>query len=591
LNAATSIRKRKTIDAPDNALLSVRRVQTTSERRRKMLEKPWHRHYDYNVPTTIRYPRLAVHELLDLPAGTYPDKAALIYFGSEMTFYELWQESRRFANALVGLGIQKGDRIGLHLPNCPQYLIAYYAILSIGGIVVNLNPLYTPDELALMVNTTGMTSIVTFDMALPNVRSLSQQVKIPRVIVTGITDYVKGFPTSTSKSLDLPKIWYHFAELIAKHPSTKRSKVPVHPEDPALIQFTGGTTGIPKGAVLTHANVVAAAMQSAQWGNPVTNYTPYEKRNVMAVLPYFHVYGNIVVMNWAMFNCATQIQVPRFNIDEMMDLLTKFERITSFPTVPTLISALINHPKAAELNLGKRIGLLISGGGPMPVELIEQVQDMGIPFCEAYGCSESTGSNISNPILGLKKVGSIGIPFPDLDMRLVNIDNGETDVPDGQPGEIIMKGPSVMKEYWNNPEETKKQLKDGWLYTGDIATRDEDGYLFIIDRKKDMIIAGGFNIYPRDIDEVLFQHPKVAEAVTIGVNDKYRGETVKVFVVLKPGEKCTEKEIIQFCKEKLAPYKVPKLVEFRESIPKSAVGKILRKILREEEEEKAKQKN
>ena len=553
-----------------------------------MIEKPWHRHYDYNVPTTIRYPRLAVHELLDLPTGAYPDKAALIYFGTEVTFYELRQESRRFANALTGLGIQKGDRVGLHLPNCPQYLIAYYAILSIGGIVVNLNPLYTPDELKLMANTSGMTSLVTFDMVLPAIRTLCKQIDISRVIATGITDYIKGFPVSTSKSLDLLDGWHHFSELIAKYPSTKRSKIVVNPEDPALIQFTGGTTGIPKGAVLTHANVVAGTLQALQWANAINIYTPLEKRNVMAVLPYFHVFGNIMVMNVAILNCATQIQVPRFNIDEMMELLAKFEKIFFFPTVPTLITALINHPKAAELNLGKKLGLLASGGGPMPVELIEQIKDMGISFCEGYGLSESTSVGIFSPAMGLKKVGSIGIPLPDNDVRLVDVENGETDVPDGQPGEIIMKGPVIMQGYWNNPSETAGQLKDGWLYTGDIATRDEDGYIFIVDRKKDMIIAGGFNIYPRDIDEVLFQHPKVAEAVAIGVKDKYRGETVKAFVVLKPGEKCTEEEIIKFCKEKLAPYKVPKLVEFRDSIPKSAIGKILRKILREEEETKAK---
>jgi long-chain acyl-CoA synthetase len=554
-----------------------------------MIEKPWHRHYDYNVPTTIRYPRLAVHELLDLPAGAYPDKAALIYFGTEITFYEVRQEVRRFANALAGLGIQKGDRVGIHLPNCPQYMIAYYAILSIGGIVVNLNPLYTPDELKLMANTSGLTSLITFDMVLPAVRTLCQQVNIPIVIATGITDYIKGFPVSTSKSLDLSEGWHHFSELIAGCPNTKHSKVVVNPEDPAMIQFTGGTTGIPKGAVLTHANIVASTIQISLWGNPTISLVPAEKRNVMAVVPYFHVLGNLVVMNWAVFSCATQIQVPRFNIDEMMELLAKFDQITFFPTVPTLINALINHPKAEELNLGKKIGFLSSGGGPMPVELIEQVKDMGIYFSEGYGLSEATSVAISNPAMGLKKAGSIGIPFPDNDVRLVDVENGESDVPDGQPGEIIMKGPVVMQGYWNNPGETAGQLKDGWLYTGDIATRDEDGYIFIIDRKKDMIITGGFNIYPRDIDEVLFQHPQILEAVSIGVKDQYRGETVKAFIVLKPGEKCTEEEIIKFCKEKLAPYKVPKLIEFRDSIPKSAVGKILRKILREEEEAKAKQ--
>jgi long-chain acyl-CoA synthetase len=305
-------------------------------------------------------------------------------------------------------------------------------------------------------------------------------------------------------------------------------------------------------------------------------------------LPYFHVYGNIVVLNWGMFSCATQIQIPRFNIDEVMNLLGNFKEITFFPAVPTMINAVINHPKAAELDLAKRVGLLNSGAAPMPVEMIEQCRDMGIFFSEGYGLSESTSLGITNPVLGLKKVGSIGIPIIDNDVRLVDLQDGETDVPQGQPGEIIMKGPLIMQGYWNNPQETAGQLKDGWLYTGDIAIQDEDGYFFIVDRKKDMIIAGGFNIYPREIDEVLFQHPKVQEAVSVGIADKYRGETVKAFIVLKPGEKATEEEIISFCKEKLAAYKVPKLVEFRDALPKSAIGKILRKVLRAEEEAKKK---
>jgi long-chain acyl-CoA synthetase len=553
-----------------------------------METKPWYRHYDYNVPTTIRYPRLAVHNLVELPANAYPDKAALSYFGTEITFWELRTQILRFANALAALGIKKGDRVGLHLPNCPQYPIAYYAALSIGAIVVNLNPLYTPDELKLMANTSGMTSLITFDMALPTIHTLCKEIEIKRVIVTAVTDYIKGFPVSSSKSLDLEKGWLHYAELLEKTTSTSRSKVVVNPEDPALIQFTGGTTGVPKGAVLTHGNVIAAVLSCSLWGNPTISLTLPEQRNVLAILPYFHVYGNIVVMNWAMFACATQIQVPRFNIDEVMGLLANFNKITFFPTVPTLINALVSHPKAEELNLAKKIGLLNSGAAPMAAELIDKVKDMGIYFSEGFGMSESTSVGISNPILGLKKVGSIGIPITDNDVKLVDIDDGVTEVAQGQPGEIIMKGPIIMKGYWNNPEETAGQLKDGWLYTGDIAIRDEDGYIFIVDRKKDMIIAGGFNIYPRDIDEVLFQHPKVAEAVSLGVKDEYRGETVKAFIVLKQGETCTAEEIVSFCKEKLAPYKVPKLVEFRDSIPKSAIGKILRKILRDEEEAKKK---
>jgi long-chain acyl-CoA synthetase len=554
-----------------------------------METKPWHRHYDYNVPTTIRYPRLAVHELLQIPANAYPDKAALNFYGTEMTFWELRLQVLRLATALGALGVQKGERVGLHLPNIPQYPIAYYAVLSLGAIVVNLNPMYTAEELKLMASTTGLTTLITFDMVLPAIRTVWKEFQIPRVIVTKVTDYIKGLGVSTAASLDLQKGWHHFSTLIEGCPTPKRPRVQVNPEDPALIQFTGGTTGIPKGAVLTHANVVAATFQCALWGNPTISLTPPERRNVIAVLPYFHVYGNIVVMNWAMFSCATQIQIPRFNIDEMMNLLANFKEITFFPTVPTLINALVNHPKATELDLAKRLGLLNSGAAPMPVELIEQIRDMGIFFGEGYGLTESTSLGISNPILGLKKVGSIGIPFPDTDVRLVDIQEGKEDVPQGQPGEIIIKSPLIMKEYWNNPQETAGQLKNGWLYTGDIAMQDEDGYFFIIDRKKDMIIAGGFNIYPREIDEVLFQHPKIQEAVSVGIADPYRGETVKAFIVLKKGETATAEEIMAFCREKLAAYKVPKSVEFRESLPKSAIGKVLRKILRAEEEDKKKQ--
>jgi long-chain acyl-CoA synthetase len=554
-----------------------------------MEEKPWHRHYDYNVPTTVRVPRLLIHELLEIPANAYPDKAALSFYGTEITFWELRSLSIQFANALGALGIKKGERVGIHLPNCPQYLIAYYAVLSLGATVVNLNPMYTAEELKLMASVTDMTTLITFDTVLPAIRTLYKELKLPRVIVTQVADFIKGMGVSTAASLDLEKGWHHFSTMMEGCSSTKRPRIHVDTAEPALIQFTGGTTGIPKGAVLTHANVVAATLQCTVWGS-TAHLTSFERRNVIAMLPYFHVYGNIVVMNWAVFNCATQIQMPRFEIDEMINLLANFAEITFFPTVPTLINALINHPKAMELNLAKKLKLLNSGAAPIPVELIDQIKDMGIFFSEGYGLTESTSLGISNPILGLKKVGSIGIPFPDNDVRLVDVEGGTEEVPQGEPGEIIMKGPLIMRGYWNNPAETAGQLRDGWLYTGDIAVRDEDGYIFIVDRKKDMIIAGGYNIYPREIDEVLFQHAKVQEAVCVGVADEYRGETVKAFVVLKPGQQATEEEIISFCRQKLAAYKVPKIIEFRESLPKSAIGKILRKILRQEEIAKKKKK-
>jgi len=549
-----------------------------------MESRPWQRHYDYNVPFTIRYPRIPLHELLSIPANTYPDKAAFNFYGTEMTFWELRHAVLRMANALGNLGVRKGDRVGMNLPNCPQYLIANYAALFLGAIVVNLNPMYTAAELKHATEKAGVTTLFTFDMVLPNIRALCQQVEIPRVIVTKPTDYITGLGCSTKKSLELDPKWHHFSELLEGCTQTKRPRVQVNPEDPCMIQFTGGTTGLPKAAVLTHANLVAATFQCALWGAATTTLTPYERRNVVAVLPFFHVYGNIVVMNWAMLNCATQILIPRFQLDEIIGILSNFQEITFFPAVPTMITALVSHPKAAELNLGRRLKLLNSGAAPMPVELIEQVKDMGIPFSEGWGMSETTSLGISNPLLGLKKAGGIGIPFPDTDIRIVDVEQGLEDVKPGEPGELLIKSPLVMKEYYGDPEETAGQLKDGWLSTGDIVVRDEDDYIFIVDRKKDMVIAGGFNIYPREIDEVLFQHPKVLDAVAVGILDEYRGETVKAYVVLRPGEAATGEEIIAFCKEKLAVFKVPKLVEFRDALPKSAVGKVLRKILRAEEE-------
>jgi len=553
-----------------------------------MDDRPWQRHYDYSVPTTIRYPRVPAHQLMQATVNAFPDKPALNFFGTETTFWDLRLQILRLANALARLGVQKGDRVGLHLPTSPQYVIAYHAVLSLGAIGVNLNPMYTTEELKALASKTGISTLITFDMVLPNIRALCQDVELPRVVVTKVTDYINGFPQSTPEELDLEEGWHHFSVLLDDCSDTKAPRVEIAPEDPALIQFTGGTTGIPKGAVLTHANLVAAILQVSLWGGEIGRLTPPERRTVLAVLPYFHVYGTVVVMSWALFNCATQLLVPRFELEEFMGLLAGFEEITFFPSVPTMINAIINHPKAKELNLERRFSLLNSGAAPMPLELIEKIKDMGIDYGEGWGMSETTSLGIANPLLGLRKVGSIGIPWPDTDVRLVDVDKGVEDVPRGEPGEILIKSPLVMKEYWDNPEETAGQLKDGWLSTGDIAVRDEDDYFFIVDRKKDMIIAGGYNVYPREIDEVLYQHPKIQDAVSIGVPDEYRGETVKAFIVPKEGETLTEEDVLSFCKDKLAAYKRPKSVEFRKELPKSAVGKILRKILRAEEEAKGK---
>ncbi len=544
-----------------------------------MNSRPWQRHYDWDVPTTLRYPRIPVANLLSIPASSYPDKPALIFHENEITFYELRRETFRLANALEEIGVRKGDRVGLQLPTCPQYVIGYYAILSLGAIVTNMNPLYTVHELKYMVEETGVTTIISSEFNIEKVSALCEQSDVQRVVITGSMDFAK--PGEPAK-LDLPEGWHHFSALLDGCSNTRRPRVDIAPEDPAQIQFTGGTTGVPKGATLTHANVVAASLQVSHWGIS----GPVETRSVLVVLPYYHIYANICCMAWGIVSSATQILVERFEIDSLMDLLARFDRIDFFPAVPTMITAVLNHPRAEELKLDKKLSLLNSGGGPMPVELIDRVEGLGINYGEGWGMSETTSLGIANPLVGMSKVGSIGIPWPDTDVKIVDLVNGTEEMPIGEPGELIIKSPLVMKEYWGDPEKTADQLRDGWLFTGDIAVRDEDDYFTIVERKKDMIIAGGLNIYPREVEEVLYQHPKVLEAVTVGIPDEYRGETVKAFVVLKSGESATDDDIKDFCRERLAPYKIPTIVEFRESLPKSAVGKLLRRALRDEEKQR-----
>ena len=546
----------------------------------------WQKNYDYNVPASTNYPKFPIQNFVHLAAAQFPHKAAVDFYGFELTNAEVRNRMLRMANALVGIGVQKGDRVGIALPNCPQYIIAYYAILSAGGIVVNMNPLYTHDELSFMMQNTGMKMLFTYDAVLSTMSPLSKELGVP-LIVTRVSDYMKDSAESSVGNLKLDAGWYHFSELLDRSTDTSLPSIQFAPEDPALIQFTGGTTGLPKGALLSHGNVVAATFQAVLWGNSTIIYAPHQERKVMGVIPYFHIYANICCLNYGFLNMATQIQLSRFELKEFLDTVARIDRFTFFPVVPTMITALVNHPDAAKMGLAEKIALFHSGGAPMPVELIEKVRNLGIFFGEGWGMSETAALGICNPILK-PKTGAIGVPVLDNDVRLASLDNEDEDARPGEPGEIMIKGPTVMLGYWNNPEETKNQITNGWLRTGDIGQMDEEGYIYIVDRKKDMIIAGGFNIYPREVDEILYQHPKVAEAVTVGIPDSYRGETVKAFIVLKEGQVASDQDIISFCKEKLAPYKVPKLVEFRPSIPKSAVGKLLRKILRDEETAKNK---
>ena len=462
------------------------------------------------------------------------------------------------------------------LPTSPQYAIAYHATLALGAIVTNLNPYYTVPELEYIVDHTGLSTIISTDKNLEKLEELAADVELGRVVITRVEDFSSNPP---SEPLLLPDGWRHFSSLLKDANSHLRPKVEVVASDPAQIQFTGGTTGVPKGAVLTHFNVVAAMHQVNKWGG--NNIVPIDRRNMLVAIPYYHVYANICCLGLGTISVTTQVLVDKFEIDSLMDVLADVDQIGYFPAVPTMIGAVMNHPRTASLGLERKIGRFGSGGGPMPVELIDRVRGSGISYGEGWGMSETTSLGFSNPILNPSKDGSIGIPFPDTDVKVVDADDPSKEKGVGEPGELLVKSPLLMKEYWGDPEKTADQLRDGWLFTGDIVVRDEDDYFSIVDRKKDMIIAGGFNIYPREVDEVLYQHPKVREACAVGVPDEYRGETLKAFLVVQEGETLTAEEITAFCRERLAPYKVPKLVEFRESLPKSAVGKLLRRMLRD----------
>ncbi|MDD5170465.1 MAG: AMP-binding protein, partial [Syntrophales bacterium] len=402
-----------------------------------MLEtRPWLQNYDYNVPKTIQYPKFPVQNLVHIAAATFPHKAATNFYGSELTFRQIRSQMLRLANALVKLGVKKGDRVGLALPNCPQYVIAYYAVLSAGAIVVNMNPMYTAGELKFMMENSGLETLFTFDMVLPVMRPLAKELGLKNVIITKVTDFINGLPVSTAKSLDLEEGWHHFSELLAATTDESLPRVDVTSQDPALIQFTGGTTGLPKGALLTHANVVAGTFQGTLWGNAITTYIPHVERSVIGVIPYFHIYGNTFSLNWSMLNAATQILFPRFDLGEFMATIANFNKITYFPTVPTMVTAIVSHPKAAELDLGARIGLITTGGAPMPVELINRVKDMGIFFGEGWGMSETASVGISTPLL-CHRTGSIGCPVPDNQVRLVDVATGLEDVKPGEPGELL----------------------------------------------------------------------------------------------------------------------------------------------------------
>lgn len=550
------------------------------------MEKIWLKHYPEDIPHTIDYPEVPLFKFLDDSAKNFPDTTATIFMGAKLTYKQLAEQVNQFACGLSELGIKKGDRVALLFPNCPQSIIAFYAALKIGAIVVQNNPLYVERELQYQMNNSGAETMITLDMKImyPKIENIKKKTNLKNVIVSSLKEYLP-FPQNmlypVAKRKDIAKVapdTIKFQDIFKKG---KPPHVDIDPDDVALLQYTGGTTGVSKGVMLTHRNLVANAVQCRSWVPDVQ----LGKDSVLAFLPFFHSFGLTVAMNSPIYVAATMILVPRFDIKEMLSLIQKYKP-TLFPGVPTIYVAINNYPDVSKYDLSS-VKYCISGAAPLPVEVLQEFEQLtGGKLREGYGLTESSPVTHCNPLDGLVKKGSIGIPYPDTECKIVDVETGEKELGTNEIGELAVKGPQIMKGYWEMPEETSVTIRDGWLYTGDIAEVDEDGYFYIVDRKKDMIIASGFNIYPRDIEEVLYEHPKIKEAAAVGIPDAYRGETVKAYIVLRDGETATEEEIITFCKENLARYKVPKLVEFREKLPKTIIGKVLRRALVEEELEK-----
>ncbi len=540
----------------------------------------WKDSYHWRTKLDQIYPKTPAYYVLRDHSMFNPDKAATWFYGAEITYDELYLKCTRLANVLVEQGISKGDRVGLLLPNCPQFVISYWGVLMTGGIVVNLNPLYTAEELKHLFEDSGLKGLITYDATIPMIKKLVKECDIPTVIVTKLSDFMPVGKVSTPEELGLESNWHHFSQLLDSDEWFAPPEVDIQADDPAVIQYTGGTTGVPKGAVLTQRNITTNSMSLYQWTVDKTERTPVENRRVLCTIPFFHVYGESCCICWAAFANATLVILPRFEIDEVFDTIKAFDSFLYWPAVPTMIQALMYHPRMKEINWHRKFAYAGSGAAPASEELIKKCKQNDFNFYEGWGMSETGSLGLSTPTCKPKPM-SVGIPFPDVDIRLVDEDGN--DVPLGDSGEILLKSPHVMKGYWNKPEETANALTaDGWLKTGDVAYMDEDGYVFIVDRTKDMIITGGFNVYPREVDEVLAKHPKVADAITVGVPDEYRGEAVKSFVQLKPDQQATEQELIAFCREHLTAYKVPRSIEFRPELPRTNTGKALRRILRDE---------
>ena len=554
------------------------------------MEKPWYKSYVKGVAYTLQYEKITMPQALTRSVNQFPDKTALIFIDSRISYKQLDDMVNRFANAFIDLGVKPGDKVAMLMPNMPQLVAATYGAWRTGAVVIMNNPLYTDKELEYQFNNSESSFLITLDLLGPRMIALKSKTPIKHIVVAHIRDHLR-FPkkqllpiVAKDKHRNIPPTpnVYEWMDVLKKYPATNPN-IPVDFESLASLQYTGGTTGVSKGVMLTHANLVKNVQQTLAFF-PGFNRG---ENTLLGTLPFFHSFGLTTCMNISIWMGWTDVLIPRPEPEALLEAVHKY-KVNFFPAVPTMYVGLLNHPKASQYNLTSIKGCF-SGAAPLPIEVIKEFESKtGSQICEGYGLSETSPVATTNPFGGVTKVGSVGLPVPDTDIKIVDLIDGQKEMPVGESGEIIIKGPQVTSGYYKMPEETAIAIRDGWLYTGDIGKMDEDGYFYIVDRKKDMIIAGGYNIYPREIDEVLFEHPKILEACAVGIPDPYRGETVKAFMVLKPGETMTAEEVIKYCQEKLAKYKVPKMVEFMTSLPKSGVGKILRKELRAMEMAKGK---
>ncbi|WP_119068784.1 long-chain-fatty-acid--CoA ligase [Rubrobacter indicoceani] len=538
-------------------------------------EKPWLEVYRGHVAPETEVFEGSVFEFLGRAVQKHSGKVALSFFGNDVPFAHLYGTVEKLSAAMSEAGVSKGDRVALMLPNCPQYVMGFFATVKLGAVVTQLNPLYVEREIEYILRDSGAETIFVYADMYERVKAVLPETDLKNVIVV-----------SFQGAVELSEDHHDFGAFLAGGEG-EVAPAPVNPhKDLAALQYTGGTTGVSKGAMLTHRNLLANVGQTLDmFASDREKFQNNE--GIVGVLPFFHIYGLTCVMMFGLDLGLRQLLIPRFDpemiLNTVRDNAPKF-----FPAVPTMYMGLLASGADLKEYGFDRVDTFNSGGAALPVNLKRSFeQKAGRPVFEGYGLSETSPVTHNNPtFLSGGREGSIGIPIPSTDARIVDVETGDHEMPVGESGELIIRGPQVMAGYWNMPDETEKALRDGWLYTGDVATMDSDGYFYIVDRKKDMIVAGGYNIYPREVEEVLFEHEAVAEAVAIGVPDEYRGETVKAFVVRKSGSDLTEDELVAFCRERLASYKAPKGIEFREELPKSTVGKLLRRVLADEEKAK-----